>query len=214
MWEGNSIPGEKSAEAARRPAVYDRLAAHYDRAFQPLERWGLNGWRAQLLRELPEGGRLLEVGAGTGLNFAHYPRGASGAASEFSIEMLRRAGEKPRPADVHLVQTRAEQLPFADHSFDAAFATLVFCSVDSPAAAFAELRRVVRPGGVVALLEHVRPGGALLGSVFDQLSRFTVWLFRDHFNRRTAEEAARAGLRVERIEQHLFGVVQLIICRV
>ena len=203
---------DKKALAPRQP-VYDRLAGHYDRAFQPLEVWRLRELRAKLLSELPEVSRVLEVGAGTGLNFAHYPRGAHGAASEFSIEMLKRAKEKPRPRGVHLLQARVEELPFAGATFDAAFATLVFCSVESPARGFAELRRVVRPGGTVALLEHVRPGG-LLGPVFDALSRFTVWLFEDHFNRRIAEEAARAGLRVERVEKHLFGVVQLIICRV
>jgi ubiquinone/menaquinone biosynthesis C-methylase UbiE len=114
---------------------------------------------------------------------------------------------------VRLVRARAERLPFADASFDAAFATLVFCSVESPAAAFSELRRVVRPGGAVALLEHVRPRGAL-GHACDALSLLTVPLFGDHFNRRTAEEARRAGLLVERVEEHLLGVVQLIFCRV
>ncbi|MBA3247150.1 MAG: class I SAM-dependent methyltransferase [Pyrinomonadaceae bacterium] len=204
-------PDEKAS--APQPPVYDKLAGHYDCAFQWLEDWGLRKLRAQLLRELPEDSRVLEVGAGTGLNFAHYPRGAQGAASEFSIEMLKRARVKPRPPRVQLVQARAEGLPFAAATFDAAFATLVFCSVDSPAQGFAELCRVVRPGGTVALLEHVRPGGPL-GPVFDALNRFTVWLCQDHFNRRTAEAAARAGLRVERVEKHLFGVVQLIICRV
>ncbi|MGH9942206.1 MAG: class I SAM-dependent methyltransferase, partial [Pyrinomonadaceae bacterium] len=177
-----------------RPPVYDRLAGRYDAAFAPLENWGLRGLRARLLRELPEeGGRLLEVGAGTGLNFAHYPSGARGAGVELSVEMIKRARGKPtRPPGVQLVQARAEALPFADATFDTAFATLVFCSIESPARGFAELRRVVRPGGTVALLEHVRPDN-WLGPAFDVLSRFTVWLFQDHFNRRTAAAAARAG---------------------
>jgi SAM-dependent methyltransferase len=159
------------------------------------------------------GVRILEVGAGTGLNFAHYPRGVSGAATEPSREMLRRAREKTRPAGIRLVQNSAEALPFADDSFDAAFATLVFCSVASPPEAFAELRRVVRAGGRVVLLEHVRPEG-LLGPVFDAFSFFTVRLFRDHFNRRTAEEARRAGLRLLRVERHALGIIQLIVCEV
>jgi ubiquinone/menaquinone biosynthesis C-methylase UbiE len=113
---------------------------------------------------------------------------------------------------VRLVQARAERLPFADASFDAAFATLVFCSVTSQPEAFAELRRVVRPGGIVVLVEHVRPPG-LLGYVFDALSRLTVALIDDHFNRRTAQEAARAGLRIERVERRALGIVNLIVCR-
>jgi ubiquinone/menaquinone biosynthesis C-methylase UbiE len=194
------------------PPVYDRFARHYDGVMRPLERWLIARLRASALGELG-GGRLLEVGAGTGANFAHYPAAARGAACELSFEMLRRAGEKARPAGVGLVQARAESLPFADASFDAALATLVFCSVESPARGFAELRRVVRRGGRVVLVEHVRPGN-LLGPVFDALSLLTVPFLEDHFNRRTAEEAARAGLRVRRVEAYAAGVVQLIVCEV
>ncbi|MCA1632520.1 MAG: methyltransferase domain-containing protein [Acidobacteria bacterium] len=203
-----------STPHTRARPVYDRLAAHYERVIGPLERRWLGRLRAELLGEMPARARLLEVGAGTGLNFRHYPRGACGVASELSREMLLIARDKPeRPDGVRLVQARAEQLPFADGAFDAAFATLVFCSVASPAQGFAELRRVVRPGGTVALLEHVRPAG-LLGHAFDALSLLTVPLFDDHFNRRTAEEASRAGLTLRRVENHLRGVVQLIVCGV
>ncbi|HYH84804.1 MAG TPA: methyltransferase domain-containing protein [Pyrinomonadaceae bacterium] len=195
--------------------VYDRMAAHYDGAMRPLERLGLAGLRAAALRELPAGARTLEVGAGTGANFRFYPRDAKACACvEPSREMLLRASAKPeRPPHSLLVQSVAERLPFGDDAFDAAFATLVFCSVESPPSAFAELRRVVRAGGTVVLLEHVRPRGPL-GYAFDALSLLTVPLFDDHFNRRTSEEARRAGLEVVRIENHLLGVVQLIVCRV
>jgi ubiquinone/menaquinone biosynthesis C-methylase UbiE len=127
--------------------------------------------------------------------------------------MLDVASAKRRPEGVRLIQAAAERLPFADNTFDAAFATLVFCSVSSPDIALRELRRVVCTGGTVALLEHVRPAG-LLGYVFDALSKLTVALFDDHFNRRTAEAAEHAGLRVERVDAHLFGIVQIIVCRV
>jgi ubiquinone/menaquinone biosynthesis C-methylase UbiE len=216
------------------PHIYDAVAPHYDRAIRPLEHLLLRRLRAATLHALTADntsssgdingvgssvsdavvvGRLLEIGAGTGLNFAHYPCEAHGAATEPSREMLRRAREKPRPAAVRLVQTSAEALPFADDSFDAAFATLVFCSVASPPEAFAELRRVVRAGGRIVLLEHVRPANPL-GFVFDALSFFTVRLFADHFNRRTAEDARRAGLRLLRVEPHALGIIQLIVCEV
>ena len=196
------------------PPRYDRVAAHYDRWTRPLERAGLRRLRAAALAELPAGGRLLEVGAGTGANFAFYPRGARAACAEPSREMLLRAREKPeRPAGAALVQAFAERLPFADGSFDAALATLVFCSVAVPAQGLAEMRRVVRAGGRVVLLEHVRPPG-VLGYAFDALSLLTVPLFEDHFNRRTAEEARRAGLEIMSVRSHLLGAVQLIVCRV
>lgn len=120
---------------------------------------------------------------------------------------------KPRPTGVQLLQNRAEDLPFEDDSFDGAFATLVFCSVESPARGFAELRRVVRPGGTVVLLEHVRPGG-ILGPLFDLLNVLTVRLFDDHVNRRTAKLVSEAGLEVVSVKSRLFGVVNLIKCRV
>ena len=208
-----------------KPPIYDAFAPHYERALRPLERLILTRLRAATLRALRDEGdggrddggdggiRLLEIGAGTGLNFPHYPPGAHGAATEPSREMLRRAQTKPRPAAVRLVQTNAEALPFADDTFDAAFATLVFCSVASPPKAFAELRRVVRAGGRVVLLEHVRPPG-LLAPVFDLISRLTVRLCEDHFNRRTADEARRAGLRIISVEPHALGIIQLIVCEV
>lgn len=195
-------------------SVYDRLASRYDRAMQPLERLLLARLRAEAWRELPaDASCILEVGSGTGVNFPFYPKDARGACVELSFEMIRQAQTKPRPRAIRLVQASAEQLPFADNSFDAALATLVFCSIASPAQAFAEVRRVVRAGGRVVLLEHVRPRG-LLGPVFDALSLLTVPLFDDHFNRRTAEEAWSAGLRVLRVEPHALGIVQLIMCEV
>lgn len=202
---------DSQPRASERP-VYDRLAPHYDKAMRPLERWLLARLRAKTFAALPDDTRLLEVGAGTGANFGLYPHNARGVASELSFKMLELARGKERNHSLHLVQNCAEKLPFADASFDAAVATLVFCSVASPPEAFAELRRVVRAGGTIALLEHVRPQG-LPGYVFDALSILTVALFDDHFNRRTAEEAVRAGLSITRIERHALGIINIIILK-
>lgn len=193
--------------------TYDEVAPHYDAAMRPLDRWFLARLRKTTLRYLPNDARILEIGAGTGLNFVYYPANALGVATEPSRQMLRLAERKQRPPGVRLLQSCAEKLPFQSGSFDAAFATLVFCSVKSPAEVFQELRRVVRSGGTVLLLEHVRPGG-LLGPVFDLLNLVTVPLFEDHFNRRTADDARAAGLQVLRIEKSMLGVINLIACRV
>ncbi|MBC7912468.1 MAG: class I SAM-dependent methyltransferase [Pyrinomonadaceae bacterium] len=198
--------------ASDKSATYDHIAPHYDKAMRPLERWLLARLRAKTFAALPATARLLEVGAGTGANFGLYPESARGVASELSFKMLELARGKERKRRLHLVQNCAEKLPFADASFDAAVATLVFCSIASPTEAFAELRRVVRAGGTIALLEHVRPKG-LLGYVFDALSILTVALFDDHFNRRTAEEAERAGLSITRIERHALGIINIIILK-
>lgn len=193
--------------------TYDTFAPQYDAVMRPLEGWFLTKLREAAFRLLPEDARTLEVGAGTGRNFVYYPTTSRSIASEPSREMLKIASQKVRPNGVRLIQSCAEQLPFADNSFDAAFATLVFCSLASPADAFAELRRVVKPGGTVILLEHVRPGG-LLGSVFDLINLISVPLFDDHFNRRTAEEAQANGLELIKIERHLLGIINLIACRI
>jgi ubiquinone/menaquinone biosynthesis C-methylase UbiE len=193
--------------------TYDDIAPNYDRAVRPLDRWFLARLRANTFRYLPKDARVLEIGAGTGLNFVFYPANATGVATEPSSGMLHIAKGKQRPAKVPLVQSCAEHLPFKNNSFDSAFATLVFCSLSQPDKAFAELRRVVKPGGTVLLLEHVRPDG-LLGPVFDLLNFITVRLCDDHFNRRTAQAAQSAGLNVTKVEKSMLGIFNLIACRV
>lgn len=200
-------------QSRRRRTTYDEIAPHYDKAIRVFERWFLSRLRARTLESLPAGARTIELGAGTGLNFIYYPTNATGVATEPSGGMLSIARQKSRPASVSLVQSSAEELPFENGSFDAAFATLVFCSLASPTEAFSEIRRVVKRGGSVVLLEHVRPRG-LLGVLFDLLNLITVPLFDDHFNRRTASSAQLAGLSVLRVEERLLGIINLIVCRV
>ena len=193
------------------PAVYDNLASGYDLAFKPLDALGLTRLRRETLALLPVDGTILEVGAGTGANFAHYPPCKLAVASEFSIKMIEVAVGKT--STIRLVQTNAEMLPFPADHFDAAFATLVFCSIPDPALAFAELRRVVKPGGRIVLLEHVRPDN-LLGPVFDLINVASMAIAQDHFNRRTAQTAAASGLKIVEVRKKLLGIVNLIVCEV
>jgi ubiquinone/menaquinone biosynthesis C-methylase UbiE len=192
--------------------IYDKLAGRYEKAFAPFERRFLSRWRQEVISHLPAGARILEIGAGTGANFPFYPPHKYAAAGEISCRMLEIAAQKNAP-DIHLVQTDAQSLPFAANTFDAAFATLVFCSIREPQKAFAELQRVVSDKGRIVLLEHVRPPG-LLGYVFDGLSILTESLIEDHFNRRTAKLAEGAGLKIIEIKQKAFGIVNLIVCEV
>ena len=189
--------------------IYDKFAKGYDRVFAPFEKRFLSKWREETLSYLPENASILEIGAGTGANFKFYPVSEHAVASEISLEMLGFARQKTN--EIRLVQADAETLPFAANSFDAAFATLVFCSIPKPENAFAELRRVVKPHGKIILLEHIRPNG-LLGFLFDFLNIFTVALIEDHFNRRTAKLAADSGLRILEVKRKAFGIVNLIAC--
>lgn len=189
--------------------IYDKFAAGYDKAFAPFEKRFLEKWRAETLSNLPENSHILEIGAGTGANFKFYPPSKCAAASEISIKMIGFAKQKTN--DIRLVQANAETLPFPESLFDAAFATLVFCSIPNPENAFAELKRVVKPNGKIVLLEHVRPNG-ILGYGFDLLNIFTTALIEDCFNRETASLAEKSGLKVSKLEKKAFGIVNLIVC--
>lgn len=190
--------------------IYDKLARFYDAVFSPFEKRFLHRWRAETLSLLPTDGRILEIGCGTGANFELYPAYCNAVSSELSIKMLEFASKKL--VGNKLVQANAESLPFDANSFDAAFATLVFCSIPDPTKAFVELRRVLKPDAKLVLLEHVRPPDGL-GYAFDALNIVTTALIDDHFNRKTAEIACQAGFEVVEIRQKAAGAVNLIVCK-
>ena len=193
------------------PAVYDKFAACYDLFFAPLEWLGLRRWRQEAIALLPTNSTILELGSGAGANFEFYPASKLAVSSVISISMLEIAQTKRR--ENHLIQADAQSLPFGEHEFDAAFATLVFCSIPDPTRAFKELQRVIKPGGRIVLLEHVRPEG-VLGSVFDLLNKATLPLADDRFNRETAKLAAESGLEVTEVRKKLGSIVNLIVCEV
>lgn len=192
--------------------TYNELAPNYEK-ISGFEQRFFPTLRAEALSLLPANARILEVGAGTGLNFIHYPAGATGVATEPNSEMIKLARDKQKPSGIWLVQNSAERLPFPDDSFEAAFETLVLCSVTSPRDAIAELSRVVCKGGKIVLLDHVRPRG-VLGPVFDLMNLLTVPLFGDHMNRRTLELAKSAGLEIVEVRAAAWGIINLITCRV
>ncbi|HEX7134641.1 MAG TPA: class I SAM-dependent methyltransferase [Iamia sp.] len=140
-------------------SLRDRVFARfYDRALAPLEEAGLQAWRAELLADLS--GTVVEIGAGTGANLAHYPstvdRLVLTEPEPAMLALLReRLDQAPAGVDVTARRAAASSLPLADGEADAVVTTLVLCTVPEPSAVLAEARRVLRPGGRLVFLEHV-----------------------------------------------------------
>ena len=145
-------------------------------------------------------GRVLELGAGNGLNFEHYRDASLVVALEPEPGMLKNAAPRAAKASARVVLVRAagEALPFKDGAFDTVVSSLVLCSVRDPAGVAAELRRVLRPGGEVRLFEHVRARDRKAARWQDRLERPWGWFAGGcHPNRDTARTLEEAGLRVD-----------------
>jgi ubiquinone/menaquinone biosynthesis C-methylase UbiE len=171
--------------------------ALYDVGVSPLERFGLLRMRRRAWAAVPASGLGLEIGAGTGAAFPFHPPGARVVATDVSPGMLARARGKPGAAGTLLVVCDAQRLPFRDGTFDWAAETLAFCQVADPEAVLREIARASRPRAPLVMLEHVRPAG-WLGRVTDLVSRVTVPLWGEHFDRSPDAPLARTGFRVDR----------------
>ncbi|KWX04799.1 hypothetical protein TH66_06450 [Carbonactinospora thermoautotrophica] len=176
------------------------FARYYDRITQVAERRWLGAVRDRLVGEL--GGQVLEIGAGTGANLAHYRGAARVVAAEPDRAMRHYLRQRLDQAHVpvEVSAARGEDLPFPDASFDAVVSTLVLCSVSDLDRTLAEVRRVLKPTGRFVFCEHVRAPG-VRGRIQDLLT--PVWRRLGagcHPNRRIRAAIERAGLVIRDIE--------------
>jgi ubiquinone/menaquinone biosynthesis C-methylase UbiE len=185
------------------------FSALYDRCFKASEEAGLRDMRRDLLAGAR--GRVLELGAGTGLNLDLYPDSVEDLTltepDPHMVKQLRkRVSEAGRTADV--VAAPAEKLPFDDDSFDTIALTLVLCTVPNPAAALQESKRVLKPDGQFLFLEHVRSPDPSLAKWQDRLEK--PWRFLGdgcHCNRDTVSAISAAGFKLGDIERPEFPKV-------
>ena len=204
---------DKQATALVR-ARYDRQASGYDRRQGMLE--GMQRpWRKRLWG-MVNGPRVLEVGVGTGLNMPFWPAHVEVTATDLAPRMLERARERAAElglvADLRVADVQA--LEFPDSTFETAVATCVFCSVPDPVLGLRELSRVVRLGGQILLLEHMRPENPVLGALTDLLTPLSVRLTGASLNRRTLHSIRAAGLKIGSVEDlAMAGMFKLIVAQ-
>jgi len=184
------------------------FAAVYDRLTRGAERKFLGAHRAWLCARAT--GRVLDLGAGTGANFPHVRKDAAIIAAEpdpYMLERARKRGAALGRAVVFLPDA-AESLSLDTASIDAALATLVLCTVRDPARALAEIRRVLRPGGRLLFLEHVRLDHPVWGRVQDAVTPLWRCLCAGcHPNRDTVTAIRRAGFAIGDLERYEFGPI-------
>jgi ubiquinone/menaquinone biosynthesis C-methylase UbiE len=196
------------AKPERVQAIYDRQAERYD-AVAGVGR--LETMRANLFGRAH--GDALELGVGTGATFAHYRNLRSLTGLDLSEKML----EKARARTVHLEfpvelrQADFQTLPFADDSFDTVSSSLGLCGIPDPALLFLEIRRVLRPGGRLLALEHIRPPNPVLGIVTDAINPVWDGIVGCHVNRPTLDLLERSGFKLTVIERHLLGALVSVI---
>ena len=183
------------------------FAALYDALFAGLEKGGLAEKRSRLLARAS--GATLELGAGTGHNLDHYPQGLERLVltepDPHMAKRLREHVERARPggtANVEVVEAGAEALPFGDGEFDTVTATLVLCTVPDPRAALSEVARVLKPGGQLLFMEHVRADSPRRARWQDRLNPVQNALFGGcNLNRATADTIEFSPLRLEELRR-------------
>ena len=178
------------------------FAFTYDRFSKGMEEAGL----AEMRRNLIEGasGDVLEIGGGTGANLSYYAAGVESLTiTEPEPPMLKRLQRKAGEQNSHatILRAPAEDLPFEDASFDTVVSTLVLCGVDDQPRAVRELRRVLRPGGRLIFIEHVRSDDPQTAKMQDRMNPLNRLVVCCDCNRPTLDTVRSAGFDVTELEQ-------------
>ncbi len=202
-----------ATETGRVRQIQDRIAPTYDRRISFFERVLFGEGRQWVCSRAD--GRVLELAVGTGRNLSFYGEDVRVTGIELSPEMLalarRRADELGSDADLRLGD--AQELEFAEESFDTVVITLGLCTIPDDRQAVREAHRVLRPGGRLLLLEHVRSPSLPVRSVQRVIDPLMVRFEADHVLRDPLDYLEAEGFTVECSERSRWGIVERVVAR-
>jgi ubiquinone/menaquinone biosynthesis C-methylase UbiE len=204
---------DNAAETERVRRLQDREAPRYDRNISIFERTLFGDGRRWVCEQAR--GQVLELAIGTARNLPYYPADVTLTGIELSPEMLaigeQRADQLGRQVDLRVGDAQALEL--SDESFDTVVCTLGLCTIPDPRRAVAEARRVLRPGGRVLLLEHVRSPVGAVRAIERLLEPLFVRLAADHLTREPLDYLRDEGFEIERLERSKWGIVERVSAR-
>jgi len=188
---------------------FDRVARFYDSFTFGVDRLS-SKHRKDLLRQAK--GKILEVGVGTGSSLRDYLPSKKIIAIDISQEMLRRAKKKLKDinVEVELLHQDVQNLSFTDETFDSVFTSWVFCAVTDPIKGLKEVHRVLKRGGALLMLEHIKSKNKELGRLMDRLNPLALRI-TDNINRDTLENLRKAGFVVRQEKDLVYDIAKAIV---
>jgi len=198
-------------ETERIQQIFDKMAGKYDRCIRLAERLLFEGGREWACAKAT--GDVLEIAVGTGRNLSHYPPGTRVTGIELSSAMLEIARERASALGVaaELRQGDAQALPFADSSFDTVVCTLGLCCIPDPRKTLCEAHRVLRSGGKLILLEHVRSANRIVRGMQRVLEPLMYWMEGDHLVRDPVDHLGSVGFKIEYLSRTRLGITERLI---
>jgi ubiquinone/menaquinone biosynthesis C-methylase UbiE len=206
-------PQAVDQETQRVRAIQDKTAPRYDRQMSFFDRALFAGGREWACSQAA--GDVLEIAVGTGRNLEHYPPGLRLTGVELSEEMLAIARKRAAAARIviDLRQGDAQALEFPDESFDTVVITLALCTIPDDRAAVREARRVLRPGGSLILMEHVRSPLLPVRAVQRLLQPLALRFEADNLVREPLDYLAAEGFTIESVTRLKWGIVERVVAR-
>jgi ubiquinone/menaquinone biosynthesis C-methylase UbiE len=186
---------------------HPRFARMYEQMSAESERRGTAEHRDRALAGLT--GRVIEIGAGNGMNFSHYPDTVTEVVAVEPEDHLRSLAERAAaqaPVPVRVLAGHGTALPVEDNGFDAAVASLVLCSISDVRAALDEIWRVLKPDGELRFFEHVRSEKPWFGLLQDAITPLQSRVGGGcHPNRDTAAAIRAAGFEIEELDRFYYA---------